>query len=110
MSSVCLDSITGAAEDAVGADAALPDGFVAPATIISGADIARVVVMAAPDDGFFSLIRKSPREYSNSSRLCSAMVFRSCSIWSISGLTDGPLADDFEGFLRFIRFLLELYE
>ena len=31
-------------------------------------------------DGFFSRIRKSPREYSNSSRLCSAMVFSSSSI------------------------------
>src|SRR5579863_7085640 len=51
-------------------------------------------------DGFLSRMRKSPLEYSNSSRLCSPMKRRSCSICSISGFANEPLG--FEGFLRFM--------
>src|SRR6476661_7480269 len=81
-----------------------------PATMISGADSARGPAITDPDDGFFNRIRRSPREYSNSSRLCSDIVFRSRSICAISGSAADPLPLDFKGFLRFIRFVLELYE
>src|SRR6476661_594399 len=58
-------------------------------------------------DGFRKRIRRSPREYSNSSRLCSVMNCRSSSICWISGLANAPV--DFEGFLRFMP-VLELDE
>src|ERR1700682_1454196 len=51
-------------------------------------------------DGFRKRIRRSPREYSNSSRLCSVMNCRSSSICWISGLANAPV--DFEGFFRFM--------
>src|SRR5258708_40137590 len=49
----------------------------APATMISGKVLPLVAVNTAPEKGFFSFIRRPPREYSNSSRLCSVMIFRS---------------------------------
>src|SRR5580693_1420806 len=55
-----------------------------------------------PADGFFSLIRKSPREYSNSSRLCSLIKRRSCSICWTSGLAMEELSFAFEGCFRFM--------
>src|ERR1700674_4089425 len=70
-----------------------------PGTIISGADTDRTATRA-PAEGFRKRMRKSPREYSNSSRLCSLMNRRSCSIFWISGLANDGL--DFEGFLRFM--------
>src|SRR5712675_2263538 len=74
----------------------------APATMISGKLLALGAVNTAPDEGFFSLIRRPPREYSNSSRLCSVMIFRSSSIWSMSGPTDDPPPLDITRVLRFI--------
>src|SRR6267143_5496109 len=54
-------------------------------------------------DGLRKRIRRSPREYSNSSRLCSVMNCRSSSICWISGLANAPV--DFEGFFRFMPVL-----
>src|SRR6266481_3762853 len=54
-------------------------------------------------DGFRRRIRRSPREYSNSSRLCSVMNCRSSSICWISGLANASV--DFEGFFRFMPVL-----
>src|SRR5882762_1262934 len=58
-------------------------------------------------DGLRRRMRRSPREYSNSSRLCSVMNCRSSSICWISGLANAPV--DFEGFFRFMP-VLELDE
>src|SRR6267378_122904 len=58
-------------------------------------------------DGLRKRMRRSPREYSNSSRLCSVMNCRSSSICWISGLANAPV--DFEGFFRFMP-ILELDE
>src|SRR6267378_138773 len=54
-------------------------------------------------DGLRKRMRRSPREYSNSSRLCSVMNCRSSSICWISGLANAPV--DFEGFFRFMPVL-----
>src|ERR1700724_421436 len=51
-------------------------------------------------DGFRQRIRRSSREYSNSSRLCSVMYCRRSSLWWLSGLANAPI--DFEGFFRFM--------
>src|SRR5216684_2477618 len=59
--------------------------------------------MTTPVDGLRKRIRRSPREYSNSSRLCSVMNCRSSSICWISGLANAPV--DFEGFFRFMPVL-----
>src|SRR5882672_7432221 len=59
--------------------------------------------MTTPADGLRKRIRRSPREYSNSSRLCSVMNCRSSSICWISGLANAPV--DFEGFFRFMPVL-----
>src|SRR5579884_2505658 len=92
------------------ASAAAPAGFSgagssgagagAPVTMISGIGAFRVIMPLA--EGFFSRIRRSPLEYSNSSRLCSFIFCRSCSICWISGLAMDGLLLDFEGFLGFI--------
>src|SRR5260370_12723166 len=74
-----------------------------PGTIISGAATAREAPTTAPADGLRSRMLRSPREYSNSSRLCSVMNWRSCSICWISGLANDGL--DFVGFLRFMPVL-----
>src|SRR5882724_321385 len=63
----------------------------------------RVAGMTTPADGLRKRIRRSPREYSNSSRLCSVMNCRSSSICWISGLANAPV--DFEGFFRFMPVL-----
>ncbi len=78
--------------------------------MISGIAAVLGAASSAPAEGFFSRIRSSPREYSNSSKLCSDIVFRSFSICSMSGPADDPPPLDLEAFLRFIRFVLELYE
>src|ERR1700688_4014773 len=78
-----------------------------PSTIISGAYPLRDCCTTTPLDGLRKRIRRSPREYSNSSRLCSVMNCNSCSICFNSGvaklsapLLAALLADDFEVFLR----------
>src|ERR1700739_2887335 len=98
MSSVDLGSGTDGAVTA--AEPVAEDN--APATMISGRAFDLAAVNTVPGEGFFNRMRRSPREYSNSSRLCSAMVFRSCSIWSMSGPAGDPPPLDFTPFLRFI--------
>src|SRR6266852_1832366 len=78
-----------------------------PGTIISGAAITRGAATTTPAEGLRSRIRRSPLEYSNSSRLCSVMKRRSCSICSISGLAND--GGHFEGFFCFMP-VLELDE
>src|ERR1700745_3694612 len=98
MSSVDLGSGTDGAVTA--AEPVAEDN--APATMISGRAFDLAAVNTVPVEGFFNRMRRSPREYSNSSRLCAAMVFRSCSIWSMSGPAVDPPQLDFTPFLRFI--------
>src|SRR5277367_5877469 len=69
--------------------------------MISGTPIDRPYI-GTPAEGFFSRIFRSPREYSNSSRLCSLIKRRSCSICWTSGLAMEELSDDFEGCFRFM--------
>src|SRR5216684_259623 len=78
-----------------------------PGTIISGAAITRGAATTTPAEVLRSRICRSPLEYSNSSRLCSVMNWKSCSICSISGLANDGL--DLLGFLRFMP-VLDLYE
>src|SRR4029077_4363821 len=73
----------------------------APGTRISGTPMGRVYI-GMPADGFFNLIFRSPREYSNSSKLCSLIKRRSCSICWTSGLAMEELSAGFEGCFRFI--------
>src|SRR2546423_9476134 len=93
-------SVAGAAGEA-GAEAGDARDWVcgeAPATIISGTEIWRIAL----PEGFFRRILRSPWAYSNSSRLCSVMKRRSCSICSISVFANAELAADLEGFLGFM--------
>src|SRR6266446_6808771 len=69
--------------------------------IISGAEIALCATTMFAD-GFRSRIRRSPREYSNSSKLCSVINRRSCSICCTSGLAIDWLFLGFEGCLGFM--------
>src|ERR1700676_212165 len=102
----CISSVerplsgAGVGTEAAGAEPAKVRDSVAVATIISGME-ARVM---APADGFFSRIRKSPCEYSNSSRLCSLMKRSNCSICPISGLANDGLPLAFDRFLLFMPF------
>src|SRR5713226_10252273 len=75
--------------------------------MISGKVMVRGAAITTPAEGLRSRMRRSPLEYSNSSRLCSVMKRRSCSICSISGLANDGL--DFEGFFCFMP-VLELDE
>ena len=54
--------------------------------------------------GFLSRMRRSPLEYSNSSRLCSLMNRSNCSICPISGFANDGLPLAFDGFSRFMPF------
>src|ERR1700721_3803894 len=69
--------------------------------MISGSPMGREYI-GTPEDGFFNLIRRSPREYSNSSRLCSLIKRRSCSICWTSGLAMEEPSAGFEGCFRFM--------
>src|SRR5579859_563345 len=69
--------------------------------MISGAPMDRGII-GMPTEGFFSRIRRSPLEYSNSSRLCSLMKRSNCSICWTSGLSIVELSFTFEGCLRFM--------
>src|SRR5271165_3349512 len=75
----------------------------APGTMISAAGLATATIWFAP--GFFSRMRKSPREYSNSSRLCSLMNRSNCSICPISGFANYEPPLDFFDFFRFMPLL-----
>src|SRR5262249_9449220 len=79
----------------VGAAAAGAAGA-APATIISGSETILGAASTTFAEGFLMRIRKSLREYSNSSRLCSDIVRRICSICSNSGGAAFLVSADFE--------------
>src|SRR5277367_4608559 len=100
MSSVARGSAAEGAPD----EAAAGLSGTAPGTMISGTPIDREYI-GTPADGFFNLIFRSPREYSNSSRLCSLIKRRSCSICWTSGLAIEELSAAFEGCLRFMPVL-----
>src|SRR5215469_2783016 len=91
---LCVPAVPGPAGDAAGT---------APGTMISAEGLGAATTVAVP--GFFSRMRKSPREYSNSSRLCSLMKRSNCSICPISGLANDPLSVVFDGFFRFMPIL-----
>src|ERR1700686_4703832 len=77
-----------------------------PGTIISGAYPLRDCCNTTPLDGLRKRIRRSPREYSNSSRLCSVMNCNSCSICfnsRFAKLSVALLATCLEVFLRVMR-------
>src|SRR5437868_11245302 len=105
-SSADRDSGAGAgAEGTAGAGGAAAG----PGTMISGAANIRCPATETAGDGFFNRIRKSPREYSNSSRLCSLMTCRSCSMCSSSVLANFEFALGAEGFLGLMP-VLNLYK
>src|SRR5271170_7937057 len=98
----CRSSVAlGSAAAGVLGEAAAGLSGTTPGTIISGTPIDREY-MGTPADGFFSRIFRSPREYSNSSRLCSLIKQRSCSICWTSGLAMEELSTAFEGCFRFM--------
>src|SRR5215475_6507870 len=73
--------------------------------MISGAGTARGATITGAADGFFSRIRRSPCEYSNSSRLCSLMNFSNCSICWSSEFANIVWAAGFGDSLRFMPVL-----
>src|SRR5271170_6968798 len=101
----CRSSVAlGSAAAGVLGEAAAGLSGTTPGTIISGTPIDREY-MGTPVEGFFSRIFRSPREYSNSSRLCSVIKRRSCSICWTSGLAMDDASAAFEGRLGCFRFM-----
>src|SRR6267143_5605889 len=99
----CKSSLERPSEGAVAAPETACGPSRDPGTMISGMAMARGPAMRTPAEGLRNRIRRSPLEYSNSSRLCSVMKRRSCSICSISGLANDGV--DFEGFFCFMPVL-----
>src|ERR1700687_5342027 len=99
----CRSSLDRASLDPAAAALELWPASPEPVSMVSEAALPRGAATAAPIKGFRRRIRRSPLEYSNSSRLCSVMNCKSCSICWISGLANAE--PDFEGFLRFMPVL-----